>query len=334
MHAALSWFAPSQSHSRFWILLALLILVPHPSSARQLAFERDEMTQHYRWQPPASVAEGKIQTLTLNLPKQSELRFYRAWRPDAARRTLYTRLLQSARQQWPEVFFELHRQEPWQIAIRTPDPKQLPEVQKWLVQEESTQLAALLAENFQREGKDALGQSGIQPDYNRIIDISSSELGDVAEALLQAAGGEQTPPRDLLNYLLVFVQSIPYQQLQSDDGERGTGFLLPYQVLANNQGDCDSKVTLLASLWRYLKPEIPQVLLFVPNHALLGIALPARGQDETAPAAGRRWLLVEPTGPAELTAGQISAPSKLYIQSRSFQAVPVQAIDKNSTPSR
>ena len=71
MHAALSWFAPSQSHSRFWILLALLILMPHPSSARQLAFERDEMTQHYRWQPPASVADGKVQTLTLNLLKQS-----------------------------------------------------------------------------------------------------------------------------------------------------------------------------------------------------------------------------------------------------------------------
>lgn len=93
-------------------------------------------------------------------------------------------------------------------------------------------------------------------------------------------------------------------------------------------------MALLASLWRYLKPEIPQVLLFVPDHALLGIALPTRGQDETASAAGRRWLLVEPTGPAELTAGQIGAASKLYIQSRSFQAVPVQAIDKNSTPSR
>ena len=315
-------------------LFVLLLLLPTLGSARQLAFEREGPQLHYRWQPPAPVAAGKVQELTLSLPEQSELRVYRAWRPEAARRTLYTRLLRAARQQWPEVFFELRRQDPWQIAIRTPDPQQLPEVQKWLVQEESRQLSGLLDENFQREGKDPLGRTGIQPDYNRIIDISSSELGDVAEALLQAAGGEQTPPRDLFNYLLAFVQAIPYQQLQSEDGRRGSGFLLPQQVLSNNRGDCDSKVTLLASLWRYLQPEIPLVLLFVPDHALLGVALPAQGAEETLTVAGGRWLLAEPTGPAELSAGELSAPSRLYIQSRSYQAELVQAIDKNSTPNR
>ncbi len=326
--------ASSRPHATGWLLLALLLLLPTLGSARQLAFEREGPQLHYRWQPPAPVAAGKVQELTLSLPEQSELRVYRAWRPEAARRTLYTRLLRAARQQWPEVFFELRRQDPWQIAIRTPDPQQLPEVQKWLVQEESRQLSGLLDENFQREGKDPLGRTGIQPDYNRIIDISSSELGDVAEALLQAAGGEQTPPRDLFNYLLAFVQAIPYQQLQSEDGRRGSGFLLPQQVLSNNRGDCDSKVTLLASLWRYLQPEIPLVLLFVPDHALLGVALPAQGAEETLTVAGGRWLLAEPTGPAELSAGELSAPSRLYIQSRSYQAELVQAIDKNSTPNR
>ena len=326
--------ASSRPHATGWLLLALLLLLPTLGSARQLAFEREGPQLHYRWQPPAPVAAGKVQELTLSLPEQSELRVYRAWRPEAARHTLYTRLLRAARQQWPEVFFELRRQDPWQIAIRTPDPQQLPEVQKWLVQEESRQLSGLLDENFQREGKDPLGRTGIQPDYNRIIDISSSELGDVAEALLQAAGGEQTPPRDLFNYLLAFVQAIPYQQLQSEDGRRGSGFLLPQQVLSNNRGDCDSKVTLLASLWRYLQPEIPLVLLFVPDHALLGVALPAQGAEETLTVAGGRWLLAEPTGPAELSAGELSAPSRLYIQSRSYQAELVQAIDKNSTPNR
>lgn len=326
--------ASSRPHATGWLLLALLLLLPTLGSARQLAFEREGPQLHYRWQPPAPVAAGKVQELTLSLPEQSELRVYRAWRPEAARRTLYTRLLRAARQQWPEVFFELRRQDPWQIAIRTPDPQQLPEVQKWLVQEESRQLSGLLDENFQREGKDPLGRTGIQPDYNRIIDISSSELGDVAETLLQAAGGEQTPPRDLFNYLLAFVQAIPYQQLQSEDGRRGSGFLLPQQVLSNNRGDCDSKVTLLASLWRYLQPEIPLVLLFVPDHALLGVALPAQGAEETLTVAGGRWLLAEPTGPAELSAGELSAPSRLYIQSRSYQAELVQAIDKNSTPNR
>ena len=334
MTAPAASLASPRPRATGWLLLALLLLHPAIGNTRQLAFEREGPQLHYRWQPSATVAAGKVQVLTLSLPELSELRVYRAWRPDAARRTLYTRLLRSARQQWPEVFFELRRQEPWQIAIRTPDPQQLPEVQKWLVQEESSQLSTLLSDNFQREGKDPLGRTGIQPDYNRIIDISSSELGDVAEALLQAAGGEQTPPRDLFNYLLAFVQAIPYQQLQSSDGLRGSGFLLPQQVLSNNRGDCDSKVTLLASLWRYLQPEIPLVLLFVPDHALLGVALPAQGAEETLTVAGGRWLLAEPTGPAELSAGQIGASSRLYIQSRSYQAELVQAMDKNSTPNR
>jgi hypothetical protein len=329
-------------------LLLLLLLTPLPGEARQLSFSRDGPTLHYRWQPPAtniavqdttnnaatSSTKGQPQELTLTLPAQSELRFFRAWRPDAVRRTLYTRLLQSARQQWPEVRFELKQQDPWSLAIHPQDPAQLPAVQQWLATEEKTQFEALLKESYQIIGQDALGQAGIKPDHVRIIDTSSSELGDVAEALLQAAGGEQVEPRQLLDYLLAFVQSIPYNALQSTDGERGTGFLLPRQVLENNQGDCDSKVALLASLWRYLKPEIPQVLLFVPDHALLGVALPAQGNDETVVAAGYPLLLVEPTGPAELPAGQIGAESRLYIKAGSYTAEPVQTTDTNSTPSR
>ena len=323
----------------------LLCLLPGTSAqAKQLSFSRDGLTLTYRWQPPASAAQGATQTqepqskesqsLSLTLPEQSELRFFSGWRPDAARRTLYTRLLRSARQQWPEVRFELKRQDPWSLAIHTPDPAQLAEVQQWLAKEEKTEFDNLLKENYLIASSDPLGQAGIKPDHVRIIDTSSSELGDVAEALLQAAGGEQVEPRQLLNYLLAFVQSIPYDRLQSSGGQRGTGYLLPRQVLENNSGDCDSKVALLASLWRYLKPEIPQVLLFVPDHALMGIALPAQGQDETLVAGGYSLLLLEPTGPAELPAGQIGEQSRLYIKTGRYVAEPVQATVINSTPSR
>lgn len=324
--------------------MLLGLLSSAPALAKQLSFRRDGLTLNYRWQPPAPAAQGDIhakqpqevepQTLSLTLPEQSEVRFFSAWRPDAARRTLYTRLLRSARQQWPEVRFELQRQDPWRLAIHTREPTQLAEVQQWLANEEKSQFDLLLKENYLIATNDTLGQAGIKPDHVRIIDTSSSELGDVAEALLQAAGGEQVEPRQLLDFLLAFVQSIPYDPLQSTDGQRGTGYLLPRQVLETNRGDCDSKVALLASLWRYLKPEIPQVLLFVPDHALLGIALPAQSQDETLVAAGYTLLLLEPTGPAELPAGQIGEPSRLYIKTGRYMAEPVQATETNSTPSR
>ena len=59
--------ASSRPHATGWLLLALLLLLPTLGSARQLAFEREGPQLHYRWQPPASVADGKVQTLTLNL---------------------------------------------------------------------------------------------------------------------------------------------------------------------------------------------------------------------------------------------------------------------------
>ena len=46
----------------------------------------------------------------------------------------------------------------------------------------------------------------------------------------------------------------------------------------------------------------------------------------------RRVLQLLQSGP--MSAGELSAPSRLYIQSRSYQAELVQAIDKNSTPNR
>ena len=48
--------------------------------------------------------------------------------------------------------------------------------------------------------------------------------------------------------MLDFIQAIPYQLLDSQSGRSGKGFLSPRQVLEQNRGDCDSKVTLMAAM--------------------------------------------------------------------------------------
>ena len=78
------------------LCLLLTLLTSLASEARQLSFSRDGLTLNYRWQPPASAAQGatptqepqskETQSLSLTLPEQSELRFFSGWRPDAARR--------------------------------------------------------------------------------------------------------------------------------------------------------------------------------------------------------------------------------------------------------
>lgn len=91
----------------------------------------------------------------------------------------------------------------------------------WLAAQEQEQFQALLKERYLIESVDAMGRPGLKPIHVRIIEESGSELGSVAEALLTAAGGEQTEPRTLLAWLLAFVQDIPYNALESEDGSPG-----------------------------------------------------------------------------------------------------------------
>ena len=315
-------------------LLCLLSLSFSPCLlAKQLSFNREGNTLHYRWLPPKQIADGAPQSLSLTLSAQSNIRFFSAWRPDAVKRTLYSRILAAARQSWPNVVFELQQQPEWHLNYRRVEPDRQGELEQWLQEEEKKEFQALLQENYLQQAQDPMGVAGIKPDHARIIAESGAELGDAAEALLQAAGGDEIEPRQLLTYLLAFVQSIPYDKLQSDDGNRGTGYLLPRQVLSDNRGDCDSKVALLATLLQYLRPEINQALIFIPNHALLGVAIPAQAGEESLNVGGESLLLVEPTGPAELPPGQLGPESQLYIHAGSYVAESLTS-ETNSTPSR
>ena len=216
------------------------------------------------------------------------------------------------------MLFRLQKQPRWSLSYSRVPAGEQEKLDNWLASQEQEQFNALLKERYLMQSSDAMGRPGLKPDHVRIIEESGAELGDVAEALLTAAGGEQSEPRLVVEWLLAFVQDIPYNALQSDGGNRGTGYLLPRQVLVQNRGDCDSKVALLAALIQYLHPEIPQRLLFVPNHALLAIALPAQQGDEQLQIEGYNYLLLEPTGPAELPLGQIADSSRFHIRSGNY----------------
>ena len=125
--------------------------------------------------------------------------------------------------------------------------------------------------------------------------------------------------------MLDFIQAIPYQLLDSQSGRSGKGFLSPRQVLEQNRGDCDSKVTLMAAMLAQLFPELKQAMVFMPGHALLGVALPAKPGDETLMWEGESYLLLEPTGPGQFAMGQIASTSKTLVDSKQLSVQPVQA---------
>lgn len=310
------------SHQRYAMGLMLLVASTQALDAKQLSFYREGQDLSYRWQLPTSIASQPKQVVPLEftLPEETAIRYFSAWRKEAVQQTLYSRILAAAKQQWPDVLFNLEKTPRWSLSYRHVPVDEQQKLAVWLATQEQEQFQALLKERYLIQTTDAMGRPGLKPDHVRIIEESGSELGSVAEALLTAAGGEQTEPRVLLAWLLAFVQDIPYNALESEDGSRGTGYLLPRQVLAQNRGDCDSKVALLAALFQYVHPEIAQRLLFVPNHALLAVALPAQAGDEQLVIDGMNYLLLEPTGPAELPLGQIADSSRLPIRSGNYMS--------------
>jgi len=90
--------------------------------------------------------------------------------------------------------------------------------------------------------------------------------------------------------------------------------------LWENQGDCDSKVTLFASLLRSLIPKVSVALVFINNHALIGISIPARANEQTITVNGVTYLLADPTGPALLPAGRLGETSELAILQEQYTA--------------
>ncbi|MBM4389637.1 MAG: hypothetical protein FJ090_00835 [Deltaproteobacteria bacterium] len=59
------------------------------------------------------------------------------------------------------------------------------------------------------------------------------------------------------------------------------GYRRPLSVLAKNKGDSDSKSTLFLALVHARHPEPASTVVYVPNHAFVGVALEAAPGERT-----------------------------------------------------
>jgi hypothetical protein len=109
------------------------------------------------------------------------------------------------------------------------------------------------------------------------------------------------------------VQSIPYSPLESRITSSGAGFNPPAKLLWENQGDCDSKMTLSATILRALMPRIDMVMIYIDQHALIGIAITGEAGEMTIDYQGITYLLAEPTGPALYPLGTLTPESELAV---------------------
>jgi hypothetical protein len=140
-------------------------------------------------------------------------------------------------------------------------------------------------------------------DYGRIVSYYAPVLRPVAHAVASASNG--AGPTGRLELALALLQTIPYDALDSRDIESGFDFITPPTLFDANKGDCDSKAVALAAILRGLIDNARQIIVVLPQHAVLGIDMPAKGGEQTLNHGGRQYLLMEPAGPAPFRPGQI-----------------------------
>jgi len=189
------------------------------------------------------------------------------------------------------------------------------------LQQELTQLTAERRQFYLQQAyyyQISLPWSGpvIIPDHQRLMQDSLKDLLPVAEALRNKL--VNTTSRDKVAYISSWLQQLPYQDLSDRQNSTGNAFNPPLRVLQENRGDCDSKTVLLAALIRMLLPDIKQAIVYLPQHAMLAVDLPVTANDDKTNIEGNEYLLVDPTGPALLTPGQISPAYVMYTRNGQF----------------
>lgn len=251
--------------------------------------------------------------LSFTLPRDklnSQFRAKKNYKPDIAQRHVYIELMKAAQKVNPKEarvkIVKLGRD--YKISVSSRSPENLQKWQDNMALKQREAFDEYLEENYYIRFINHLGQEGVKPDHIRYLQESRELVFPAAQAIYdKMEQGSDT--RDYVNLLMSWIQNIPYNELEDRLVSNGSGYFSPAEVMTNNLGDCDSKTTLAASLMRALLPNLPMILIYLPDHALLGAGLSHRDAEQTLEVNGMEYLLMEPTGPALMNIGQISDDS-------------------------
>ncbi|MFM1703021.1 transglutaminase domain-containing protein [Aeromonas salmonicida] len=301
------------------ILLLCYLWFALPASAGQTYFNSHGGQLNVGWQDK----DGKAQQLTYRL-ESGKLPPLIAYRPARMQEDVLQSMLQQAATEFPEVQIALSRPD-MKLHLKSRNQDKAREALAWATRQRSKLESEWLKQHYFQPFTPPDGVPAIKQDHVRIALESRAELAPLAEQLKQAGTTETEARQKTVAHMLGFIQAIPYQLLDSQSGRSGKGFLSPRQVLEQNRGDCDSKVTLMAAMLAQLFPELRQAMVFVPGHALLGVALPAKPGEATLSWEGETYLLMEPTGPGQFAMGRIASTSQTLVDSKQLSVQPVQA---------
>lgn len=294
--------------------------------ATQSAFSKTKVNKDMRFNYSWTNHQEQLVDLSFSLPlRQINQQSHKKFVPELAQQYVYIELHKDARKIDPrEARVQIQRRgQDIQIQVTSRSDNLLQKWQRSMAQSETRALDQYLEDNYYSHFRTHMGQQAVKPDHLRYIAENTLDLLPVAQAVYDKLP-EKSETRAYVNLLLSWVQSIPYNELANRLDSNGAGYLPPVSVVANNQGDCDSKSVLMASLIRSLLPDVKMAMIYLPGHALLGVVLPFRVNEETFDIDGVDYLLMEPTGPAKIPLGQIANRSARDIAGNmlSYEEVP------------
>ena len=297
--------------------LLLLGIISASVSAQQDFFQKQEddtsYSVLYRWKDHFN----QTREIGFSLPKQNFAgghKKQRTFQPHIAQRYVKIQMQRIVQKINPKEARVKLSPRPGELQIEVRSQSQ-ETTQKWLnilAKERENALDKYLQDHYFIRYESPFGQKGVKPDHIRYVKESIKSLLPAAQAMYEQLDPESTS-RAYVSLLLSWVQAIPYSTLQDRMTSNGAGFLPPTQLLVANQGDCDSKATLIAALLRSLFPNLNMAIVFLPEHALLAANLAAFDGDEKLRHEGVDYVLLDPTGPAPLKLGEVSESTARFI---------------------
>lgn len=306
-----------------WLIISLLFSASVFADFLQYKQEDIGERVHFSYQWKDSFDDDhKLSFSYINYELYDPFRTFTAFKPDVLLRFVEFELVKFAETAPQDVFVNVQRSfgsKSLEMTVEADDEKLAEEWLEKLKEREQEARTELLRENFYNELKGPQGKLlGIKPDHVRFIVESTKYLGPVIKGIEEEYDENRITARNLLNFILSFTQSIPYSTLEDRVSSNGRGFSPPTHVLYNNQGDCDSKVALMGALFREFFPKIGLAIIYLDNHALLGVNLPVRSEDLYVTLEGLNYVLMEPAGPALMPIAEIAPSSEGQILSETF----------------
>lgn len=294
-------------------------------NATQLSFDKKLVNGKYQFDYKWTDEKDKTQEFSFALDTKNvngDYRHFKALRPSLLHMFQVRKLKQAASKLDPKkgsvtILPRVNRVE---FQIRSTEQSWIDEQSRSLQEIYEASLLDYLQQEYYNEfpGFHQVANTKIyKPDHIRFATESKKSLTPLIEAI--RAKLPRANARGVAVFLLSWLQSIPYDTMESRAVSNGAGFVPPIRLIANNKGDCDSKVTLMASIMKAMFPRLRIAIIYIPGHALIGMNVSHLEEDEKLEIDGLDYTLAEPVGPALLPFAQVSEQSLKYIASGNYQ---------------